>query len=344
MLAFGWNAAAYQILNPGIDHWFTPEGDAVVGFVRRYGVRVVAGAPVCAPDRLPRVAEAFSMDAQRAGDAVCYFCAESRLEQVSRREGGHAFVLLGAQPIWDPGTWTAVTRGHASLRAQFNRARNKGVTVAEWPAGRAAAHAGLRRCLAEWLAMRGLPPLHFLIEATPLQTLDDRRLFVATRGAEPVGFAVASPIPARRGWLIEQIVRGRAAPNGTAELMIDTVMQGLAADGSGFATLGLAPLSRHFVTAGSPNPPWLEACIRLARAHGRRFYNFDGLDAFKSKFRPMRWDPVFAIARATRFTPAMLYAVAAAFTQGSPLLALARGIARAALTEARWVAEAARAR
>ena len=52
VLQHGWNATAYQILDPGIAHWFSAAGDAVIGYVRRSGVRVVAGAPVCAPGRL----------------------------------------------------------------------------------------------------------------------------------------------------------------------------------------------------------------------------------------------------------------------------------------------------
>ena len=31
VLAHGWNATAYQIINPGIDHWFSSRGDAVIG-------------------------------------------------------------------------------------------------------------------------------------------------------------------------------------------------------------------------------------------------------------------------------------------------------------------------
>lgn len=42
---YAWNATAYQIVNPGIEHWFSPEGDAVIGYVTRGRVRVVAGAP-----------------------------------------------------------------------------------------------------------------------------------------------------------------------------------------------------------------------------------------------------------------------------------------------------------
>jgi len=39
---------AYQILNPGIAYWFTAAGDAVVGYVEKCGVRIVAGAPMMA--------------------------------------------------------------------------------------------------------------------------------------------------------------------------------------------------------------------------------------------------------------------------------------------------------
>ena len=45
VLQHGWNATAYQIVNPGIALWFARAGDAVAGYVRRSRTRVVAGAP-----------------------------------------------------------------------------------------------------------------------------------------------------------------------------------------------------------------------------------------------------------------------------------------------------------
>src|SRR5690606_33792566 len=105
---------------------------------------------------------------------------------------------------------------------------NKGVEVHEWPAAQAGADPRLRDCLLDWLSTRGLPPLHFLVETRTLERLYDRRVFVALRPAELVGFLVASPIPARGGWLIEQIIRGSGAPNGTAELLIDAAVRGIA--------------------------------------------------------------------------------------------------------------------
>jgi phosphatidylglycerol lysyltransferase len=52
ILEHGWNATAYQILNPGISLWFSSAGDGVIGFVRHRKALVVGGAPVCAVDRL----------------------------------------------------------------------------------------------------------------------------------------------------------------------------------------------------------------------------------------------------------------------------------------------------
>jgi phosphatidylglycerol lysyltransferase len=62
------------------------------------------------------------------------------------------------------------------------------------------------------------------------------------------------------------------------------------------------------------------------RAHGRRFYNFRGLEAFKASAQPMAWEPIFAIAPGRRFTPFTLRAIAGAFSNGSPERLLFRAI------------------
>ncbi|HEV2149125.1 MAG TPA: DUF2156 domain-containing protein [Longimicrobiaceae bacterium] len=339
VMEHGWNAAAYQILNPGIRLWFSAAGDAVAGYVRRDGVRVVAGAPVCAGGRLPGVAAELEREAERAGERVCYFGAGARLETIFGDSPTHSLVRLGAQPVWDPAAWPGIIAGHASLRAQVSRARNKGVEVREWAAARATGSPVLHRLLEEWLATRGLPPLHFLVESETLESLWDRRVFVAERAGEPVGFLVASPVPVRRGWLVEQFVRGQGAPNGTTERMIDAAMHALAADGARYVTLGLAPLSRHGPRPTHRTPPWLRLLLGWVRAHGRRFYNFEGLDAFKAKLDPQRWEPIYAIANEPRFSPRILYAIAAAFSAGPPVAMVGRALARAATQEARWAVE-----
>lgn len=337
VLAYGWNATAYQILNPGIAHWFSAAGDAVVGYVEQAGMWIVAGAPVCTESRLlPVVDELAAASAHRR---VCYFGAGERLERRVIPTGQWSAASLGAQPSWTPSNWPALIQRHKSLRAQLNRARNKSVSVREWTAVTERDRARLQECLADWLERRGLPPLHFLVEPDTLGQLDDRRLFVAVRHDGVVGFLVASPVPARHGWLIEQIIRGRGAPNGTAELLVDAAMRALAASGAHYVTLGLSPLSRHSAFDDARMPAWLRIALRWVRAHARRFYDFEGLDRFKSKFDPEAWEDIVALADAPRFPPRALWAIASAFSQGSPISLIARALARAARQELHWLRE-----
>jgi len=234
----------------------------VVGFVQHCGVRIVAGAPVCAKERLIDVVAEFERASATDDCRVCYFCAESRLETTLENSARHSMVLLGAQPTWLPRHWPAILQRHASLRAQLKRATNKAVTVSEWPVERASREPALLACLREWLATRSFPTLHFLVEPMTLARLYDRRVFVAERKGEVIGFCVASPVPRRQGWLIEQIIRGANAVNGTSELMIDAALRAMAESGSEFVTLGLSPLSQRVAVQPLANPLWLRLAFR----------------------------------------------------------------------------------
>ncbi len=341
VMRYGWNTTCFQIVNPGIEYWFGKDGESVVGYATAGGVRVVAGAPVCAEEALPKVTSAFENDSEAVGVGVCYFGAEARLDSVLRDDPDHAHVLLGAQPVWQPSEWKDVVARHSSIRAQINRARNKGLVVTEWPIEKAHGSAELRACLHAWLASKGLPPLHFVIEPETLTRLENRRVFVAERKGQVEAFLVLSPIPERSGWLTEQFPHRPGAPNGTVESMMDAAFRALAEDKCEYITLGLSPLSKRATIGPFDNPVWLKFLLGWMRKHGQRFYNFDGLDRFKSKLMPAYWEPVFAISNERQFSGRTLYAIASAFTENHPFHVLAIGLRKALHAEMenfrRWI-------
>ncbi len=340
-MQFGWNATAYQILNPGIRHWQPTSRDAVVGYVRKGNWWLVAGAPVCELSRLVEVTKELEQAAAREGCFVCYVCAAGRLQQLFAPAVSHSTITIGAEPVWDPHHWPTIVAKRSSLRAQLSRAKNKGVVIEHWPTDDPSRLATLRPILHQWLAMHALPPMHFLVEPDVLAgEMTDRLLLVAmqTDGVTrtPVAFLIASPVPARQGYLIEQIARGYAAPNGVAELLIDAAMHETASRGANYVTLGLVALSTHAQTEIAANPRWLRWLMTWARAHGRRFYHFDGLEQFRTKMEPDWWEPIYAITNRPAFTIGALHAVGRAFCDGSPELAVLRAIAKAARQEATW--------
>jgi phosphatidylglycerol lysyltransferase len=332
-MRYGWNATAYQILNPGIHHWFHPTIDAVVGYVRKHRYLLIAGAPVCALEDLPAVTDTFEQFAAQQSCRVCYVCAAQRLRDLFQNSPSHCEVAVGAEPVWNPLHWPDILKRRRSLRAQLNRAANKSVRIEQTDPLSAANDPQFHRVLSDWIANRGLPPLHFMVEPEVLRgVLDDRLVFAARRDNRLVAYLIASPVPARNGYLIEELARSREAPNGASELLIDAAMRRFAAANCDYVTMGLVALAGDEL---KHNPAWLRTLMFFARAHANRFYNFRGLEQFRAKMEPCRWDGVSFIVNQKRFSLSALYAVGAAFSGISPIRAIALGAIKGAAQEIR---------
>jgi phosphatidylglycerol lysyltransferase len=336
VLSYGWNSTCCQILNPGMQYWFSATQPAVVGYVRRGDVLLVAGAPVCEEAALDTVCRQFEDYAGLVDCKVCYVCAEDRLRRLFAGSSNHTTVALGAQPVWDPRQWPRITQSRASLRAQLSRSRNKGVCVEAISAEDAASDPDLKRVLHDWLDSRGLPPFHFLVEPDVLSGVPtDRVVLTAMKNNKPVAYLVASPIKARKGYQVELLARSEEAPNGTTEMLIDAAMHRFADEERSYVTLGLVALARAADDEIQRNPLWLRSLMRFARAHANRFYRFQGLEQFRRKMAPRAWEAVFAISNERRFSPWTLYNMGAAFAGIPPWQAIGIGIAKAVRHEVR---------
>ena len=338
-------SAAYQILNPSFEYWLEDTLDAAAGYVRRGRWWVVGGGPLCPAGSDGNVVRHLETAARRDGCSVVYVCADDDLRQTTDALGRHSTITLGGEPVWRPGEWWQRPAKSASLRQQFNRARNKGVVVTPLSRDDVGVRADeLRPVVLDWLTTRPLPAMRFLNDPRTLDgDMAARRLWVARQNGRAVAFLLASPVPLRRGYLFEQIARRRDAPNGTAELLIDAAMRDVAEIGCDYATLGLVVLATHARTLMDQAPWWARTMFAAARAHGRRFYNFDGLAKFREKLQPDAWEPVHLIANRRPFPPAALYAAGAAFCgERSPAGVVAQGMKKALATEFGWGLAAAR--
>lgn len=302
---FGWNATSFQILESGFSYWF--DDDAVVGFVQRGKARVVAGAPIAAPERTALVTRRF-LEASRAGGfRVTFFPVEHRLlRQVPMKH-----VKLGVQPWWNPERWERSLAAHRSLREQLRRARAKGVDVRPIDARRVTADPVIRRdierLVTRWSAQKAMPPMTFLVDVEPFEFAEERRYWGAWRDGEMIAVAIAVPIYTRDGWFLEDLLREPSAPNGTTELLIDSILRDLAREGVPFVTMGMAPLAE----AGEP--------FATIRRLGAPFYNFDGVLAFKRKFHPDGEDDLFAAWEGNRSALIPIIDSLRAFARGGML-------------------------
>jgi hypothetical protein len=283
---FGADAVSFQGLETAIAWWeddAAPAGTgALVAYLDTGRSWIAVGRPLVRAADRGRAARRFARTARARGRRAVFFGVESL-----GAFGGFRRLVVGAQSQLRPAAWPETLRRSRKLREQLRRARAKGVTVRIAGAAEVAPGTELRRDIErlrdEWLEGRTMEPMSFLVAVEPFHAPPAHLYVVAERRGRVVQALSAVPVYARRGWLFEDMLRGREAPNGTTELVLDLALRTMAG-AARWATPGLTPL------AGSV-PSWL----RLVRMASLPLYDFDGLRRFRARLLPARWRPVWLV-------------------------------------------------
>lgn len=298
VLRYGYNTNAYLTLSPPPFQFFaTPDIDGIVAYQRHGRVWLCGGDPICAEADIAPLVAAMKRAARHAGVTLAFLPVTPRATRALTERLGFDHVKVGEDHFYDVQTWSARGQKMKHIRASINKATREGVVV--------------RRCfpdevtddlrtqvaalIARWLDTRGMSALSFLLGVQPLALMNDRRLYLAWRGECVVGFLACSPIPARNGWYLEDIIKGEDAPNGTNELLFQEAMASLRVEGAAIATLGLSALAD---CGPEHQPPAHQLAGKVFAAMYERlngFYNFQTLHFHKEKFGPTLTEESFFV-------------------------------------------------
>lgn len=310
---------SFQVLEPGFSYWFDAEVDAVVAYAEAFGHRVVAGHPIGPPAERLAVCRRFLADSPRA----IFFAVEADFLATLAAGGvAHAALQIAEQPEWDPADYHVDGPERRGLRAQINRARNKGVRVRrvspeELARAPGSLRAEIEAVLDRWRDARRMSMMRFMVDLAPFGFPEERRYYVAELGDLPVGFLAAVPIYRRDGWFFEDVIRVPEAPNGTAELLIHAALIDAREAGDAFVTLGMAPLAG--VDAGPGPHRLLRRGLVFCRDRLGALYSFNGVRSFKARFRPRGWAPQYLVAVPGPVGVRSVHALLGAFAGGGLL-------------------------
>jgi phosphatidylglycerol lysyltransferase len=308
---FGLDSLSFTAVESSMLHWVDGETGAYVAYVDTGSAWVAVGSPLTSRALQKKAARNFVRAASDQSRRACFFGVQAPESR------DLTSLLIGEQPVIRPAEWL-VTQNR-SLREQLRRAIAKGVRVrrvdpADLREG-SALHCEVERCAAEWLAARHMEPMSFVVALELFHQPHEHRYFVAEVDGSIVEFLSAVPIYRRDGWLVEDVIRTREAPNGTSELLLDALVRDVAS--SRMVTLGLSPLTSHVV--------WP---LRLARAATRPLFDFEGLHAFRRRLHPTAWEPVYLTHPRDQSRWLHLLKVLRAFASGSLLRFGVRSLVR----------------
>jgi phosphatidylglycerol lysyltransferase len=315
---YGYNAHSLVSIAPGALAWSTPEIDGAIVYGEFGRVWLAAGDPFARPEDKAELARQFAAHAREHNRTVAFVPTTADFARaVVPRD--FAAVKVGAAPYFDLKTWNPRGDAAKKLRAGINQARRAGVTI---EALDNEFDESLKKEAAElcmhWLRYRRAgSSFGWLIALDPFMHAPHKKYFAARANGRLVGFLAASPIPARKGWYLEDILREPDAPPGMAALLVFEALQTLKAEGFEVATLGTSPLADDGAQDVPTDYKVVARALDIASDRLSGFYNFEGLRRFKGKFVPSWWESEYVLGqRGVTMPPRVAYAIIRALVPG----------------------------
>ncbi|MCU1268695.1 MAG: putative rane protein [Acidobacteria bacterium] len=293
----GYNAHSLVSIAPGANIWHCPEVDGAIVYNEFGKVWLVPGDPLADPKDIVELTRRFLDTAREEKRFVAFIPATERFAMQAAAIGLRA-VKVGAAPYFDLTSWGPRGDRAKKARAGVNQARRAGVVVTQVERIDHILKAETSLLCESWLkARRCAMKLGWLFALDPFQHATRKRFFTARDAAgNLIGFLAASPMPAREGWYLEDVLRLPSAPVGTADLLVVEALNSLQASGAKLATLGTSPLAREGDVAPQVgNHELLAKLVRMAAGCFAIFYNFEGLRRFKMKFAPSWWESEYVL-------------------------------------------------
>jgi phosphatidylglycerol lysyltransferase len=297
--AYGYNAHSLVRIAPGAITWTMAGIDGAIVYAEFGRVWLAAGDPLAKPEDIKLLVKAFMSAATKAKRIAAFVPTTERFAREAV-ELGLSATKIGAAPYFDLKDWEPRGNSAKKMRAGVNQALRARVRIESI----ASFDEDLKRettdlCL-QWLkTRRAATTFGWLLSLDPFLHAEQKRIFAARDvNNRLVGLLAASPIPARDGWYLEDVLRAPDAPPGTADLLVFETLHRLKEAGAAMATLGTAPLAKEGADDTSTHDhPVIERALRVASKRLSIFYNFEGVRRFKSKFVASWWESEYALVQ-----------------------------------------------
>jgi len=295
---YGYNPHSLVSIAPGALLWSTPDIDGAIIYGEFGRVWLAAGDPLAPLEDMAELARQFGAFAKSKNRVVAFVPTSA---EFARRLIPRDFkaVKVGASPYFDLQTWNPRGDSAKKIRAGVNQARRAGVTVETVTddVDEVLKKETAQLCM-HWLgARRSATTFGWLVALDPFLHSEYKKYFAARVDGKLVGFLAASPIPARKGWYLEDVLREPDAPQGTATLLVVEALAKLKAEGAALATLGTSPLSTDGPVEIPTDLRLVSRALEVASKKLAGFYNFEGLRRFKGKFVPSWWESEYALGQ-----------------------------------------------
>ena len=295
---YGYNPHSLVSIAPGAMRWSVPDIDGAIIYGEFGRVWLAAGDPLASLEDKAELARQFAAFAKRKNRVAAFVPTSSEFARLVVPNDFMA-VKVGASPYFDLQNWNPRGDSAKKMRAGVNQARRAGVVFEKVSGGvgEVLKKETAQLCM-NWLGShRSAMTFGWLVALDPFLHSEYKKYFAARVDGKLVGFLAASPIPARKGWYLEDVLHEPDAPQGTATLLVAEALVSLKAEGAALATLGTSPLTSDGAVDIPTEYRVVARALEVASRRLAGFYNFEGLRRFKGKFMPSWWESEYVLGQ-----------------------------------------------
>lgn len=270
---------------------FGPAQQSVLSYGIKGGSWIVMGAPVGDGEDVEDLSWAFH-DAARAAGARPVFYETSAAFTEQAIDMGLTLHKMGEEAIVPLAGFTLEGPERKKLRASWNRAQRDGLSVELLSPPHAPELIDTLQDISDdWMAQHAAREKRFSVGRFDAAWLNRTRIALVRLNGEICAFA--NLMEATRSSAVDMMRHHADVPAATMEFLFTDLMLQLKAEGRESFSLGMVPFAG---LSGRRGATLWARFGSLVYSHGDRFYSFEGLRRFKSKFDPV-WQPRYFCCR-----------------------------------------------
>lgn len=273
------------ILDSSCDFFFVPEVDGLIGYRIGGGNAVVFGDPICAQADKPKLAHAFQQNCQANNLGVVYTMASRAFVEWAIPNLSAAAIEFGEKLVLDPSNNPMNRTGSKAglVRKKVKHALAEGFVVEEYTGNDHALEQAIEAVADQWLHARNGPQI-YLAHVSLFNDRPGKRWFYAHKDGKVAGLLMLNALEAQQGWLLNNLMVTKDAPNGISELLVISTLQALEKEQCKHVVIG--PIPAKSLGAISGLSAFNAQAARFVYTCARKLFKLDGQGVFWDKFQP----------------------------------------------------------
>jgi len=316
---YGRNSISYFALGEDKSYFFSTTGKAVISYVLKKNVAVVAGDPIGPEEEILPIIKQFVEFCHQQDWTLVFLQAREDLVDLYRSLG-FQLLKIGEDAVIDARTFTLKGGAMANVRSSAKRAEKDGLRVVFYRGQIENAEQLFQMQMIShtWLAHKGGTEMGFSMGHFDVRGDEKQLSAQAVDNTNRVhAFVTFVPIYGRNGWGLDLMRRAEQFAPGTMELLLARSIEYLKSCGADMVSLGLAPMSN----VNNDDETFLNNSIDFLTHRFGNLSSSQSLFKFKKKFQPI-WESRYLVYSHKLTLPQIGWALYAAHQQDASCLSV----------------------